>query len=150
MVQLPAVAKHMSWLDLLPSSERAKVRKRMRSPAAYEKLREGVKGPEQLENEMQKNEALAECKFALETEPIVQEKLQQQIEHDIKEAGIEHVLDVTNASAAALQAIESGSFSVAVESTDTADYMVVCPEGNIAEKLPVQTAYTDKFIGGSA
>lgn len=136
----------MSWLDLLPSSEKSKVRKKLRSPETYEKLREKVKGPEALEQEMEKNEAMAELKFALETEPAVQEKLQQQIEHDVKEEGIENLVDIATASPDALQAIEAGNFTIAVESTDEQEQIVLYPEGNVQEKLPLQTHFSDRFL----
>lgn len=145
-VGLLLVAADMSWLDHLPSSERAKIRKKMRSPAAYEKLREVVKGPEDLAEEMEKNESVAELQFALETEPRVQEKLQQYIGQAIKETGIENVVETANASRASLQSISAGNFTVAIESSPSTEAMVLQPEGNVAEKIPVKTAFSDRYI----
>lgn len=118
----------------------------MRSPAAYEKLRESVKGPEELEREMEQNEAMAELKFALETEPRVQEVLCQEVEKYVQEEGIENITEAT-VSAAAMQAIEAGNFSLAIESSDQQpDQLVLQVEGNVNEKLPIKPAITNRFF----
>ncbi len=129
-----------TWLDQLPSNERAKIRARLRSPEAYEKLREKVKGPEDLERDMEKNEALAELKFALETEPKAKNALKAQIEKDIAEQGIESMLGEVNPEF--VYALEQGNFDVAVDS----DQVVVIPEGVVAEKLPVSQKVSDTYI----
>lgn len=138
----------MSWLDILPSSERARVRKKLRSPAAYEKLRQSVKGPEQIEAEMQKNEALAELRFALETEPVVQEKLKQQVEEDVGEQGLEAIFEVSGASPEALQKLQNGAFEIQVEAPENdQEQIVALPEGLVSEKIPFQPRYSEKFTG---
>jgi hypothetical protein len=137
----------MSWLDILPSSERAKIRKRMRSPAAYEKMRQSVKGPEDLEREMEKNASMAELKFALETEPVVHEVLRQEIERILKEEGIEKVLEIHAASRTGIDAINDGNFDVRIVLDDTGngEQMVLHPEGNVQEKIPLKPAFSEKF-----
>lgn len=136
-----------SFLDHLPSREREKIRKRLRSPEAYERLREKVKGPEDLEREMERSEKLAELHLALESDPQFKETLKQSIETDIKEQGIDAVLESMNED---LQKdLEAGKFSVAIESHPETheDSLVVIPEGNVQEKIPVKTLFSEKYIG---
>lgn len=121
----------------------------MRSPAAYERLREKVKGPEDLAEEMKVNEALAEFKFALETEPAVQEDLRRQLEQEIKAGGIESLLETSEASPAALKAAEVGNFTVAVEADSASEQVVIYPEGNVSEKIPLKKSVSDRFSGSS-
>ena len=139
----------MGWLDILPSSERARVRKRLRSPEVYEKLREKVKGPEELAEEMEQNESVAELKFALETEPVVHEVLRQEIEKSLNEEGIEQLLDVSSATPAGLDAISDGNFDVRIVLDDAGDseQMVLHPEGNVKEKIPLKMSFSERFIG---
>ena len=123
-----------SWLDMLPSSERQKIREKYKlSPAAYEKLRQKVKGPEQLGEEMQRNELMAKLKFALETEPKVKEALKQQVEKDFSEQGIE---------------VPEGEFDVTVDSISESepDQIVLVPEGNVSEKVSVPTSLADTYL----
>ncbi len=136
-----------SWLDSLPSHERQKLFERIRrSPAEYEKLREKVKGPEDLKEEMDRNELIAELKFALETEPQVKEMLKQQIEKDLREQGIEAVLDAM--PDALKQALEAGQFNVGIDvNPDTHnDQIVVLPEGSVSEKLFITSSVNDQYV----
>ena len=137
-----------SYLDHLPSGVREKIRKRMRSPEAYEALREKVKGPEDLEREMERNEKMAELRFALESEPHLKTALKDQVEKDMKEQGIESLLDAPDASTEALKALAEGKFQVAVSSHPQTheDTVVVMPEGKIAEKLPLKKAFNDRYM----
>ena len=122
----------------------------MRSPAEYEKLREKVKGPEELAEEMDRNEALAEAKFALETEPRIQEALRQEIEQDLSEQGLDMLLESAGDLSPDLKAaLEAGNFSVTIESMDDGhDQVALSPEGNISEKIPLKPVFTEKYTGG--
>ena len=137
-----------SYLDHIPSREREKIRKRMRSPEAYEALREKVKGPEDLEREMERNEKMAELRLGLESEPQLKAALKNQVEKDMKEQGIESLLDAPDASTEALKALAEGKFQVAVSSHPQTheDTVVVMPEGKIAEKLPLKKAFNDRYM----
>jgi len=137
----------MSWFDSLPSHEKQRLRKRMRSPEEYEKLRERVKGPEDLEREMAKNELLAELKFALETEPHVQEELKKEIEKDLREQGPEEMLESGDLSPEAQEALASGAFEVGIETNpDTGNEQIVLrPEGNVAEKVSLQQSVSEQY-----
>lgn len=137
----------MSWLDILPSSERAKIRQRLRSPEAYERLRRNVKGPEDLKQDMEKNESVAELKFALEMEPVMHEALRQKVDADIKEKGIRKVLDMKGVSPESQAAVEDGNFDVRVHAVSkSSDALVVHPEGNVAEKIPIKPSYSEQYL----
>ncbi|MBU2213208.1 MAG: hypothetical protein ABIA92_02925 [Patescibacteria group bacterium] len=127
------------WLDLLPSHEKQKIRERCRSPEEYERLREKVKGPEDLEREMKVNESFASLSFQLETQPKLRESLKDQIRQDIEEYGIEKVLEVP---------LEAGEFEVLIEENpDThEDQLVVAPEGNVSESIPIKPQFTEKYL----
>jgi len=120
-----------SWLDILPSSERAKIRQKLRSPEEYERLREKVKGPEDLEREMKWNEAMAELSFAIETEPTIKEALKNQIEKDLREEGV-----------------EVGDFDILVEENPETnqDQLMMVPEGNVGEKIPVKKSLSEQYV----
>jgi len=135
-----------TWLDQLPSNERARIRARLRSPEAYEKLREKVKGPEDMEQEMEKNEALAELSFALETEPVVKDALKTQIEKDIAEQGVEAVFG--EVSPDRIYLLEQGKFEIDVDaSADSAqEQLVVIPEGTVNEKIPLTQNMSEKYV----
>ena len=138
-----------SYLDNIPSIDRERIRKRMRSPEAYEALREKVKGPEDLDREMKKNEQLAELHFALESEPAMKDKLKQQIECDAKEQGIDRLLEHADISPDARKALETGRFQIAVESNKEThhDQLMVIPEGKVQEKLPLKPAFSERYVG---
>jgi len=141
----------MSWFDRLPSNEKRKLRKRMRSPEEYARLRERVKGPEDLEREMAQNLMLADLKFAIDTEPRVKEELQKEIEQDLKEKGLEQMLESADVSPEAQDALTSGSFKVAIETNGTGnEQMVLQPEGNVAEKIPLKKNVTEQYSSSFA
>ncbi|MDD4318720.1 MAG: hypothetical protein PHW10_00105 [Candidatus Peribacteraceae bacterium] len=137
-----------SYLDHIPSKEREKIRKRMRSPEAYEKLREKVKGPEDLERELEHGEKMAEVGFALETEPRAQERLKNAVEQDLKEQGIEEILEKTP-DPETRKTLEKGKFRLAVSSHPSthADQIMIVPEGTVQEKLPVKTTHSERYAG---
>ena len=128
-----------SWLDHLPSNERSKIRKRLRSPEAYERLREKVKGPEDLEREMEKMEALAELTLSMEMTPGMKENVKESISEDLKEQGIENVLEAGDLPLESQDAILSGNFEISVESHPESqeDCLSLLPNGNVAEKIPI-------------
>ena len=132
-----------SWLDTLPISERQKIREKYKlSAAAYEKLREKVKGPEDIQEEMHWNEKLAELRFGVETEPQMKEALKKQIEKDITEQGIEAVLELSDEPLEVTSPLESGSFDVSIDSNQIA----LAPEGNVEEKIPIRKAMMESYL----
>ena len=138
-----------SWLDSIPSNERMKLRRRMRSPEAYERLREKVKGPEDLAKEMRQSETLAELHFSLESEPSVQNALKAQVEKDLQERGIDGVIDVVSLPPDVRQALEQGKFTLTVSAHPQShhDALAVLPEGNVAVKLPLKQSFNDRYVG---
>lgn len=137
-----------SWIDHLPSNERMKIRKRLRSSAEYERARENVKGPEDLEKELDKSAKLAELHFALESEPTLKSALTSQIEKDMKKEGAEHVLDLAQVSPEGRQLLEDGKFTVniAPHPQTNQDALVAVPEGKPNEKLPIKPSFSDQYI----
>lgn len=141
-----------SFLDHIPSREREKIRKKMRSPEAYERLREKVKGPEDLEKELDAAEKMAELSFALETEPRMQEKLKATIENDLNEKGIDALVDghehLPHGVAAMLL---EGKFSVDVSEHPSTheDTVMLVPEGNIHEKIPLKQNLSNAYAGAA-
>lgn len=137
-----------SFLDHLPSHEREKIRKRMRSPEEYERLRDKVKGPEDLEREMKKSEQMAEANFRLETEPEAAERLQNSIAEDMKERGVEGMLEDANVSDSVRLALEQGRFTVSIEAhpQTNEDALVVIPEGNVQDRMPVKQSQSEAYI----
>lgn len=138
----------MSFLDRLPTGQQEHIRKRMRSPEAYEALREKVKGPEDLEKELERSEQLAEAHLALESEPAVKDALKQSIENDLSEQGIEQVLEADALSDQARSALEAGTFDVGIEThpQTNEDTVVLLPEGTVNEKLPVKQTFADRYV----
>jgi hypothetical protein len=136
-----------SFMDHLSSHEAQKIRKRMRSPEAYEKLRERVKGPEDLEKEMARSEKLAELNFAMESEPKTHESVKKQIEKDLKDQGMEKVIE-NHPSAEAKEALKQGKFIVQVSSHPKThqDALVVIPEGHVQEKLPIKPGFSESYV----
>lgn len=134
-------------MDSIPSGERMKLRRRLRSPEAYEKLREKVKGPEDLERELKRGEALAELHFALETEPGVHDALKAQLEKDLREQGIDAVIEAANISPDIRQTLERGKFALTVSQHPVThhDVLAVAPEGNVQEKIPVNRSLSDRY-----
>ncbi len=137
-----------SFLDHLPGGVRERIQKRMRSPAEYAALREKVKGPEDLEREMEKNDALAELKFALETEPALHDALKASIERDVREHGMENVMEIDGASPESKKAMERGAFMLKVSSRPSThqDALVAVPEGSVQETIPLKPAIMDRYV----
>ncbi|HVW67302.1 MAG TPA: hypothetical protein VHA78_06290 [Candidatus Peribacteraceae bacterium] len=135
------------FMDHLPSHERERIRKRMRSPEAYEALRERVKGPEDLEKEMQRSERMAELNFTLESEPKIKDRLKSQIEKDMREQGIDAVMESEKIPDDVKKMIEQGKFTVAVSSHPSThdDALIIMPEGNVQEKIPVKQSLSDQY-----
>ncbi|MBU0458764.1 hypothetical protein KJ652_02915 [Patescibacteria group bacterium] len=132
------------YLDLLPSNEKAKIRAKLRSPEAYERLREKVKGPEDLERELKVSESYANLSFSLKTEPKIKEELKKQIQEDIDANGIEEVLEQSEAQ----RKIDIFRFNISVEENPEShqDQIVVSPEGNVGEKIPIKPSFTEKYL----
>ncbi len=135
-----------NFFDHIPSHERERIRKRMRSPEAYEKLRESVKGPEDLEREMEKMDAMAEMHFALESDHKMQESMKKTVEKAL-EQGIEEVLDHPSVSAETKKSLEAGKYKLTVSAHPKThqDQVMVVPEGNVQEKLPVTQKLNDQL-----
>lgn len=137
-----------SYLDHIPSAEREKIRKRMRSPEAYERLREKVKGPEDLEKEMERSEKMAELSFEMESNSELKERVQAMIEKDIAEQGVEKILEATGVDPDMRLMIEQGKFLLQVSAHPVTheDTLVIIPEGNIQEKIPVKTGFCERYV----
>ena len=139
-----------SYLDHLPSRERERIMKRLRSPEEYERLRERVKGPEDLERELGHSERMAELRFSLESEQRFRDELKAKVEKDLREQGMENVLDLAPASVEAQQALEQGKFilTVAAHPQTHVDQLTVVPEGTVQEKLPIKPQVSERYAGG--
>ncbi|PIR49251.1 hypothetical protein COU80_00690 [Candidatus Peregrinibacteria bacterium CG10_big_fil_rev_8_21_14_0_10_55_24] len=126
-----------TWLDSIPSHERRKAIERLTriDPKLREKL---VVGPERAGEIMRRNEELANLNLALQTEPVVREALKKQIEKDMDAHGVTSVLE---------QPLE-GNFDIAVaEHPQTHnDQLVLIPEGNVGEAVPLKPAYSDRYV----
>lgn len=138
-----------SWMDSIPSHERMKLRKRLRSPEAYAALREKVKGPADLEKELRRSEALAELHFALESEPAMQDALKKQVEKDLREKGIENVVEQQKLSPELRQSLEQGKFQMTVSPHPKThhDTVTILAEGTVAVKLPLKQSFNDQYVG---
>ena len=122
------------------------------SPDAYERLREKVKGPDDLEKELKRGEQMAELSFELQTDEKLREKLRSQAHEDLRTQGIENVFDVQKISLESRKALEQGKFLLAVASHPATheDQLVAVPEGNVQERIPIKTLLSDQYISGSA
>lgn len=136
-----------SFLDHLPAHEQKRLKKKM-SAAAYEKLRESVKGPEDLEKELKRADKMAALHFALESEPKLQERMRSSVEQEIKDHLEETVEHSKNLSPAVLSALTKGNFTVAVAPHPHShhDVLVVVPEGNIQEKVVIAKSPSDRLM----
>lgn len=138
-----------SWLDTLPSGERQRIREKYKmSAAAYEKLREKVRGPEELAEELARNEILAQLRFGLETEPGLKDALKQQIEKDIREQGIDACVSIESLPDELKAQLEQGQFEVSVDAPEQSpqDQIVIAPEGNVSEKVALNLQLNDKYL----
>lgn len=120
------------------------------SAAAYERLREKVKGPEDLEQELSKGEALAEIHFALESDPTMHERARTTIEKELlqdPDGTLEHAESL---SPAAREAIAKGRFTVQVgpHPKEHHDAVLLVPEGNVQETIALKPALSDRFVAG--
>ena len=136
-----------SFLDHLPSYERRKLKARM-SPEAYERLREKVKGPEDLEKELRRGEQMAELSFELQTDEKLREHLKTSVEKDFAEKGIDAVV-AHPPSNEAKAALEKGKFALAVSAHPHTheDHLVAVPEGNVREAIPIKLSFSDRYVG---
>lgn len=136
-----------SWLDNIPSVERQKIRSRM-STEAYERLREKVKGPEDLEKEMKRSAEFAEMQFELQADPEVREKAREVVFRAMQEEGMETVVDMAHITPEIKKSLEQGAFSVAVSHHPHTheEQVVAVPEGNIQEKIPFKQAMSDRLM----
>lgn len=137
-----------SFLDSLPSLERQKIRKRMRSEAEYERLRESVKGPEDLERELGRSERMAEAHFALESQPHLRGVLKRDLEHAM-EQGIDAVKEQGAAvSAELLGALREGNFRMEIgpHPTEHHDTLLAVSEGNVQETLAIHPSLANQWI----
>ncbi|MDD5469634.1 MAG: hypothetical protein PHO92_02430 [Candidatus Peribacteraceae bacterium] len=138
-----------TWLDLIPSRERQKLRElKKRSPEEYERLRERIKSVEQIAEEMDRNEQLAELSFALEAEPTLKDALRRQIEQDMREQGIEAVLEAADLPEGVRTQLKRGTFDVRVDAHPETqqDQLVVVPEGNVQETIPVRPSLGEQYV----
>lgn len=137
-----------NFLDHLPSALREKIRKRLRSPEEYEKLRERVKGPEDLERELKRAERIADASFRLETDPGLKESLKNTIAEDLRERGLEEILDQEELSEDVVSALEKGAFDLRVDAHPETheDTLVLLPEGNVADKIPVRPNLSEQYL----
>ncbi len=147
IIHCPLSIRMSSYLDILPSHERASIRKHLRSPEAYEALREKVKGPEDLEKALRQSERMAEAHLALESEPRSKESLKGTLERDIREQGVERIMEAAHLSPEARAAIEQGRFDIAVDEHPDSheDALMVLPEGTIGEKVPVNQIFSERY-----
>jgi hypothetical protein len=137
-----------SFLDHLPGHEQRKLRKMM-SAAAYEKLREKVKGPEDLERELQRAERMAELRFEMASRPEFHARLKETVDADVREQGIDEIFEKEHLDADARKAIEQGKFALTVVAHPSTheDALVAIPEGAVQETLPVRQGVTDRYAG---
>lgn len=133
-----------SFLDHLGGPEKQRILKRLRSPEAYERLREKVKGPEDLERALDRAERIAELHFALETDRAAHERMKSIVERAVREDP-----DGTfEADTEIPAAVKEGRFTLAVvphEETHE-DALTVLPEGNVQEKIPVRAALLEECL----
>ena len=137
------------FLDRLAGPEKERVIKRLRSPEAYERLREKVKGPEDLERALDRAEKMAELHFALESNRERHDRLKSFVERAIAEKGIDAVVErPSELSDAARDAIADGKFVLAVAPDPVThdDALAVLPEGNVAERVPVNASLSDACV----
>lgn len=137
-----------SFLDHLPSHERQRLKKRM-SAAAYERLRESVKGPEDLERELQRSEKIAEVHFAMESEPQIRDRVKAAVEAELQK-GIEEVVEHDEkVSAETKEELLRGKFTVSTgPNRKGEDALLLCPEGNVHEKIAIKPSFSDRIASG--
>lgn len=138
-----------SFLDHLAGPEKQRIIKRLRSPEAYERLRDNVKGPEDLERALDRAEKMAELHFALESHERNHEKMKSIVEKAVSERGIENVIEHTgDLSDAVAAAIKDGRFRLEVSphAETHEDTLMIVPEGNVQERVPVTMSLADVCV----
>ncbi len=133
-----------SFLDRLAGPEKQRIIKRLRSPEAYERLREKVKGPEDLEQELDRAEKVAELHFALESDTGTYEKMKSFVERSLKEEGIDALIEKPDElSDDARDALKEGRFTLTISSDET---LTLLPEGNVNETIPVKMSLLESCV----
>lgn len=135
-----------SFLDHLGGPEKERIVKRLRSPEAYEKLRETVKGPEDLERALDHAEKMAELHFALVSNREQHDALKSVVERTAQREGAEGVAEEgIDLSDEARAAIVDGRFRLEVSAHEETndDALMIVPEGNVQEKVPVNVSLTN-------
>lgn len=138
-----------SFLDRLAGPEKQRIIKRLRSPEAYERLRNSVKGPEDLERALDRAEKMAELHFALESDPESGERMKDAVVRAVENGGVEAIAEnAADLSEATRAALQEGRFRLAVspdpETHD--DQLVALPEGNVGERVPVSASMTESCV----
>ncbi len=136
-----------SWVDLVPTYERERLRKKLRSPEVYAESRADVKGPEKISEEMRWNEALAELKLAMDLEPRLKKVLQEKIAEELREKGVDALMG-SDVPPGVQKLLEAGKFDVAITAPDASspDQLVLLPEGNVSDKLPMQRSVSERYV----
>lgn len=125
-----------SFLDHLGGVEKQRIIKRLRSPEAYERLRDKVKGPEDLEKELDHAEHMAELHFALESNREQHDALKSIVERAAQGEGVESVVEEgIDVSDEARAAIVDGRFRLEVSPREDTkgDALMIVPEGTVQE-----------------
>lgn len=133
-----------SFLDHLGGPEKQRIIKRLRSPEAYERLREKVKGPEDLEAELDRAEKLAELHLALESDAAAHETAKAIVGDSIAEEGIDASVErPEELSGSARDALEHGKFRLAVTPDEV---FVALPEGAVSETVPLVSSLMESCV----
>lgn len=128
----------MGFLDLLPGRERAKRRAKLRSAKEYAKTRESIPNLESLAEDTEHASNVAEIGLALELEPKVQEELKKSVQEVLPSSNQWNQLNGVSK-----EAIHNNQFTVVVEKdSSNHDAVTITPEGNVAEKLPLNRTLT--------
>jgi 3-dehydroquinate synthase class II len=90
--------------------------------------------------------AMAEMHFGLESDPKMQESMKKTVEKAM-EQGIDHVLEDASISPDAKKSLEAGKFKLTVSSHPKThqDQVMVVPEGNVQEKIPLTQKLNDQL-----
>jgi hypothetical protein len=136
----------MSFEAFMGGVEQEKKRKKLRSRAEYARSRERIPTIESLTTQSEYAKNVADISLALELEPKVQESLKK---------AVSEILPTTNAwialSTDQKNTITKKDFTVTVETLDDGtDAVSVNPEGNVAEKLPLNHQLTKSIADGLA
>lgn len=144
-----AVPMSDAFLDRLAGPEKQRVLKRLRSPEAYERLREKVKGPEDLEKELDRAERMAELHFALESNVALRERAKEIVAGAAREGGVESVAERADTLTDEVRsAIAEGRFRIVVapDPETNEDTVAILPEGNVSESVPVTGSLAESCV----